>query len=296
MGAEIQEVQSWREFLEIIESLRKAHSGSMSPLLFRGQENSEWPLRTTLERQAPRIRTFEEYYRLIYRIKNEIESFTDDEWDVPRKQWNYFREYDECSRDLSVGQFPAPEYSGFLRHHGFPSPLLDWTKSPYIAAFFAFHAKGSAPRSIYVYADAPNNLKMHSSDRANIFVLGPRVGSHRRHFLQQSTYTTCMKFQSNEWIFGEYAEVFERTPSLGNLTGTTGPIQDVLWKFVLPSSEREGVLRGFDEHNLNAYSLFGSVESLMATMSVREIELARPTTVEAPQQPGASTATQDTPL
>lgn len=49
-----------------------------------------------------------------------------------------------------------------------------------------------------------------------------------------------------------------------------------LWKFNLPSKERFKVLGQLDDMNLNAYSLFGSEESLMDTIALREMELHRP--------------------
>jgi hypothetical protein len=54
-------------------------------------------------------------------------------------------------------------------------------------------------------------------------------------------------------------------------------LQDVLWKFNIPSTERLKVLRLLnDDYNINAFSLFGSEESLMETMALRELDL-RPT-------------------
>ena len=88
--------------------------------------------------------------------------------------------------------------------------------------------------------------------------MGPYVRSHPRHFRQQADYTFCSKYDSvTGWSFCPH--VFGSDDR-----------QDSLWKFNIPSSECVPVLRSLDEHNLNAYSLFDSEETLLETMWFRE--------------------------
>jgi hypothetical protein len=61
-------VNTWEEFEDGLKSVRKEYVQSArslkSPLLFRGQEDSCWLLRTTLERNRERM-PFKDYYRII---------------------------------------------------------------------------------------------------------------------------------------------------------------------------------------------------------------------------------------
>jgi hypothetical protein len=278
---------TWEEFEEKLKQLRneRARHQSLpgprsSELLFRGQENSCWPLSTTLERSGRKEMLLEQYCLLICRVQPQVETFTGSSWDLP--QWPEIKkllgefnhqETQRHSYEYWLQQGDVYSYMVHLRHHGFPSPLLDWTRSPYIAAFFAFRrAIESGERvSIYAYCESPGGFKTTSSDKPRVNALGPYVRTHRRHFLQQCQYTICVVFNSGAqgWRFAAHETVFDRPTSPG-----LSSQQDVLWKFNLPSTERLKVLRLLnDDYNINAFSLFGSEESLMETMGLRELDL-----------------------
>lgn len=235
--------------------------------LFRGLDNSAWPLATTLERAGREGMAASAHYATVSRAHPQIESFTRTKWAIrlPPDVDTWLRR----GGAWDALRFPTQEeysYMVHLRHHGFPSPLLDWTRSPYIAAFFAFRSETGPPGgnvSICVFSETPCQCKSRRNGEPQIRRMGPYVTTHRRHFLQQSDYTMCGIFKK-KWHFAKHEDVFVN----GN------PNQHVLWRFNIPWipwTERLKVLKLLDSYSLNAFSLFGSEESLMETLAFREL-------------------------
>jgi hypothetical protein len=265
------DLKTWEEFEQRIEQLihqrserKSATDDYISEYLFRGQPDSTWSLTTTLERFTGRLLTLEEYYRILRATKPQVETFTGETWEKMPSLFDYMKEIGEEGL-LLPGKFPAYEYFVYLRHHGFPSPLLDWTRSPYLAAYFAFRDVCSTATSvsIYAYCEYTMGHKSGSSNAPEITGLGSYVRGHRRHFQQQSQYTICTMNRDGKHCYANHEDTFAENKE----------DQDELWKFNIPTSERHKILKQLEQYNINAFSLFGSEESLMETISLREIYL-----------------------
>lgn len=261
-------LSNWNEFeewiAEIFGSIRSAKDATgryVSDILFRGQNDATWKLATTLERYAPYLTDVVDYYYKIHAAKHQIEAHTSHSWDIPEPM--KYREEVE-NKDFGFFTLPAYEYLVHLRHFGFPSPLLDWTRSPYIASFFAFSEckeSESSRIAIFAYQEYTGHAKSGWVGDITINSHGPSIRSHKRHFIQQSEYTTCMKIVGERWHYADHESALSKD----------NKDQDIFWKITLPSSERLKVLQLLDRHNLNEYSLFGSEESLMKTVALREL-------------------------
>ena len=134
-------VKEANELREIIHEINSLELITFETPLFRGHADSSWKLESTLERKTNNLQ-IHRYYQNVLSIKSQYESFSDKNWEsgINVQQLctreglvSTFKEIDDLANDLPYLQFLA-----HLRHHGYPSPLLDWTKSPYFAAYFAF--------------------------------------------------------------------------------------------------------------------------------------------------------------
>lgn len=266
-------IADWQEFDALLDQIKGEYGTyqhrdhqSINQILFRGQTNGEWPLSTTLERVSQRTWTIQSYCQAVLGCATEITSFTEKDWKLPKHE-ELVTEL-ENTFDPRFPHLPFYEYFVYLRHHGFPSPLLDWTASPYIAAFFALADRSNSDNCcVYAYIESPQGLKTITGGKPKITVQGPNVTTHKRHFLQKAWYTiaTCANRETKAHEFVRHDLAFDSDQD-------TGVVQDVLLKIEIPTANRMRMLDHLDDYNINYFSLFQSEEALMKAIARKEFE------------------------
>jgi hypothetical protein len=98
---------------------------------FRGEADAERILRPGIERNASKPQLAERYALREFK----------------RRAHHYLRDLPNDEDDL--------EWLALMQHHGAPTRLLDWTKSSYVAAFFAAES-AAAPKRIAADPDRPS--------------------------------------------------------------------------------------------------------------------------------------------
>lgn len=114
-------IASWQQF---VDEVCKAFEGSPKDYVFRGQEDSGWTLRPSIVRIAKR-----RGLSLDQVVKLEVDAT---------------KFFGACAAEYInpqvIRMYPSPSFPALwtvMQHHGAATRLLDWSGSPYAAAYFA---------------------------------------------------------------------------------------------------------------------------------------------------------------
>ena len=153
---------------------------------------------------------------------------------------------------------PMSDQLAWLRHHEAPSPLLDWSCSPYVAAFFAFAPLPSkAVSKTAIFAFRENTAYQGSKPR--IGLVGRWAPVHSRHIRQQSVYSVCAKEMNGTRVFSSHERVETEYRHKQLEFG-------VITKFEIPITERKNAMQDLAKMNVTEYSLFETQDALIRTV------------------------------
>jgi len=230
---------SWKKFKESISSR------SNFSFLFRGQ-SEPWSLCTSFHRRG-RYRMSEFTNKDVKQLHQRLSAITRHFFDltVPDQNGAFFN---------------------LLQHHGYPTPLLDWSHSPYVAAFFAFRDRpigyeGDDVVRIYIFNNQMWQQKFpqiknldppfpHLSVMEFIAIDNPRL-------VPQQAVTTVTNLHDIE------AYILERESETG---------VKYLEAIDIPASEREVAMRDLRFMGITAGSMFPSIDGVCEELRERNFD------------------------
>jgi hypothetical protein len=251
-------LSSWNQFMEL--------TSGLDGWAFRGQQSAAWHLESSLSR----------YMRAYVHDKSEWRAREERAIRVFRRKAHNFLDHPA----LLVNDLRC---LALMQHHGAPTRLLDFTKSPFVAAFFALER--AVDDSAIFALNTPALWNNRALPRANPGltrdVIDPRVEGR----FDQYFFCNC-----NEVIwFGEPTEMDDRLIAQSGTFVVPGvidkPLQEILdgydaseellHKIVLPATVRVDAMKWLYRMNITNASLFPGLDGLARSIAL-ELEIVWP--------------------
>ncbi len=272
----IHDLDSWEAFEEVVgqiknetEELKKSTGAYTTPVLFRGQKNAspKWKLESTLERKAKKEITVDTYFNLMLEVWDNPAIKNKQKWPDLERQIKNLDVNNIYSFETAKDSDQIISFMAHLRHHGFPSPLLDWTECSLIAAFFAFGDIDNAERvAIYTFREHTGNVKsedLHCESSPTAIEVGGNILGIEKHQKQKSHYTLCVQQDnSNDFKNATFVNMEKDINRPCVCTDSNGndveldPVENVTNKYTIPVSERNKVLKKLQTKGINRCFLF----------------------------------------
>lgn len=230
---------SWLEFKDWLKEQQ------LNNFIFRGQKSNRWKLKTSFHR-TNRFDLIRYGLEDVNQLNHYLSSILNKSFDLHNPI--------EHGALLNIAQ-----------HHGFPTPLLDWTESPFIAAYFAF-------------CDVQKNQSQtETEDHIRLFIFNKR--DWQNDFPSNADMTSPMKYFSTHQLLPIYNS--RATPQQSIVTSTnindienwfdsiTPKHRQYLIKIDIPARERALVMKELSYMGITAASLFPGIEGTCKALKER---------------------------
>ena len=235
------EEKDWHGFKQYVSSIETRK------FLFRGQ-NRPWRLRTSFHRAG---RTY-------------LERFLRD--DVP----GLYRHL--SARTKHVFNLAIPEQNGafynLVQHHGYPTPLLDWTYSPYVAAFFAYRGITNEASESALPTD---KVRVIVFDQAEW-----RTWTQLSHLVMPGLHVSIQEFlaiENERMIPQQAASTITNVDDIESYITTKSKSTEYLSAIDLPVSDRGKVMRELGYMGITAGALFPGLDGACEELKERNFKL-----------------------
>jgi hypothetical protein len=239
-------VAAWRELLDLFDS------GTYRSWAFRGQPDASWPLETPLARYLRRSGVRPEHWAAqegrILRI---------------------FRRKAHLHLRVTPDERDSFEWLALMQHHGAPTRLLDFTWSPFVAAFYAL-ANPAYDVDAAIWAIKPAALHDHNEK------YGPWVfGNYEKYFLPGKNQTVVVgePHRMNQRLIahsGTFAIPGRLDVSVDAIMSALAPA--AITKIILPSAMRREAMSALYTMNITDATLFPDLDGLARSLGI-ELEL-----------------------
>lgn len=248
-------INTWEEFQNIIAS------DQYRSWAFRGQANTDWKLESSLSRHLKNYKVHPSVW-----AKQERRIFR-----IFKRKAHQFLEHLPKDED-------AFEWLGIMKHHGAPTRLLDFTWSPYVAAFFALE---SAETTAAIYAIYPLGLKSQQNfpELVNEKISHDNIGiwkdtNYYKYFLRNNYnfVTYGEPYRMNRRLIaqsGTFVVPSRIDKTIVEIIGKEPEVSEMLVKFELNTEcMRHETLRKLYNMNITYATLFPDLDGLARSMAL----------------------------
>jgi hypothetical protein len=219
-------LSNWDEFVSLSASIP-------SDYVWRGHQNESWELKSLLDRELSAGKIPLDGKRRDNILESVLQTFK--------------RRISELAKDTSA--LKEVDIWALGQHYGLPTPFLDWTINPYIAAYFAFRKKDTMTQSrnrvVIALRKETKRLILKTKSRGKVLkteryvefpgITGSTIDTslNTRMKAQEGVFTNALNGRDiSDNVKDYYRRKFQKTKQ-----------EEVfLIKILLPSSERKRVL------------------------------------------------------